>query len=101
MLAKRMPHTDIGFVSITRVKLAKDFRTVVIYYSQLGSEKDKQKTKRLLSQASGFIKGEVGRAMRTHTIPDFYFTYDDSLAKGADMLIRINKIRQEDEDTES
>lgn len=96
VLTRRMPHREVGLVSITRVKLAKDMTMVSIFYSQLGSDEEKQNTRRILSQASGFIKGEVGRAMRTHTIPTFRFVYDDSLAKGAQMVNRINEIIQDD-----
>jgi len=96
VLTRRMPHANLGFVSITRVKLAPDFTTVTVFYSQFGSDVDRQKTKKYLNQAAGFIKGEVGRVMRTHTVPNFTFLYDDSLAKASDMVVRINAIIQDD-----
>jgi ribosome-binding factor A len=96
VLTRRMPHANLGFVSITRVKLAPDLSTVSVFYSQFGSDQDRQKTRRFLSQASGFIKGEVGRVMSTRTVPNFHFVYDDTLAKAADMVVRINAIIQDD-----
>ncbi len=96
VITRRMPHANLGLVSITRVKLAPDLTTVTVYYSQFGSDADRQKTRRFLSQASGFIKGEVGRAMSTRTVPNFQFLYDDSIAKSADMVVRINAIIQDD-----
>jgi ribosome-binding factor A len=96
VITRRMPHANLGLVSITRVKLAADMTTVVVYYSQFGTDADRQKTRRFLTQAAGFMKGEVGRVMRTHTVPNFQFLYDDSIAKGADMVVRINAIIQDD-----
>ncbi len=96
VITRKMPHANLGLVSITRVKLAEDLSLATVYYSQFGSDADRQKTSRFLSQAAGFVKGEVGRVMSTRTVPNFQFLYDDSVAKGADMVVRINAIIQDD-----
>jgi ribosome-binding factor A len=69
----------IAFTTITRVKLARDLSRCEVFYSVLGSEGDKSKTKHALDEARGFIQHTLGKVLRTRTVPHLVFQYDDSI----------------------
>lgn len=80
----------VGFVTITKVELARDLKTCTVFYSVLGSQTDQSKTHSALQDARGFIQGEIGKTLSTRTIPRVEFRYDESMAK-ADRIFRILK----------
>jgi ribosome-binding factor A len=69
----------IAFTTITRVRLAKDNSTCEVYYSVLGSDGDRSKTRHALNDARGHVQREVGRILRTRTVPRLSFTEDPSI----------------------
>lgn len=74
-----------AFVTITRVKLAKDKSTCIVYYSVFGSDGDRSKTGHMLNAAAGFIQREVAQALRTRTMPHLSFEFDPSVEGGIRM----------------
>jgi ribosome-binding factor A len=92
ILRKRANDTRIGFITLTKVTVTKDLSQAFVYYSEIGSEEAKKKTKLGLQSSTKFIKGEVGKALHTKTVPELHFKYDDSLEKAAQLIDRINEI---------
>ena len=88
----------LGFVTVTRVKLSRDLRHAVIYYSVVGSDADRSKTAHALEHARGHIQSQIARAMRTRVTPQVRFEFD----KGVEGSIRVSEIlsrlRQEREE---
>ena len=81
----------LGFVTISRVKLAGDLRHAVIYYSVVGSESDRSKTQHALEHATGHIQSEIARAMHTRVTPLVRFEFDEGVAGS----IRVSRILDE------
>lgn len=96
ILFKRMQDQGLGLVSITHIKISKDVSQASVYFSVLGTDKDKAKVYRKLNDASKFIKGEISRVIRNVTIPELIFVFDDSLERGVAMSQRIDEIIRED-----
>jgi len=96
----RLKDPRIGFVTITKIDLARDLKTCTVFYSVLGSEADKAKTSKAFEDARGFIQAEVGKSMRTRTIPHFDFRYDDSMEKSERIFRILKDIREDDEGEE-
>jgi ribosome-binding factor A len=91
ILLTRVNNNKIGFITITEVTVAKDFSTAKVSYSQLGSEKEIQETKKALSSASKFIHFELCKAIKyMKTIPRLIFMYDDRIERGVQM---VNKMK--------
>ncbi|MFC1754080.1 30S ribosome-binding factor RbfA [Thermoproteota archaeon] len=91
ILRAKVSDARIGFISITDVKISKDLEHVWIYYSQIGSENDRKRTRRGLMSATKFIRLELGKVLHLKIVPDLRFEYDDSLEKGVKLVDRINK----------
>jgi ribosome-binding factor A len=78
----------IGFVTITTVRVARDFRSAKVYFSVLGDEDARDTTERALNSAHGIIQRAIAREAKMHHTPQLDFVYDD----GTDMAMRLDEI---------
>ena len=92
LLHKKINDSRIGFVSITYVKLSKDNAHAWVYYSQIGSEEEKQSTMKGLYSATPFIHSELSKMIRYRAIPKLHFRFDDSIEYGTELVNKINNL---------
>ena len=92
LLHRKINDTRIGFISITHVKLAKDFAHAWIYYSQIGTEEEKKSTMKGLCSATPFLQSELAKQIRYMAIPKLHFRFDESIEKAVDIIDKINDI---------
>ncbi len=85
----------LGFVTISRVKLAGDIRHAVIYYSVVGSEGDRSKSAHALEHARGHIQSEIASAMHTRVTPIVRFEYDEGVAGSIRVSQILDDLREE------
>jgi len=69
----------IGFVTLTRVDLTPDLKEAKVYFSQIGSAADKEKSAQGLNSASGFVRRALAKSLDLRHIPKITFLFDDSL----------------------
>jgi ribosome-binding factor A len=81
----------LGFVTVTRVKLSRDLRHAVVYFSVVGTEGDRSKTLHALEHATGYVQGQIAAALHTRVTPTVRFEYDESV-EGA---VRVSRILSE------
>ncbi len=81
----------LGFVTITKVKLARDLSFATVFYSVLGHEGEKKRTAEALDAARGILQRNVADAMGTRVTPKLEFRYDQSV----EGMIRVQKILDE------
>lgn len=85
-----------GMVSVTRVDTTPDLRYAKVYISVLDKTQEKDVLKGLKS-ASGFLRRELGTALRLRYTPELQFIADDSIAHGAHILELLRDVeRRED-----
>ena len=87
-----------GMVSITRVDTTGDLRYSRIYVSVLNKEQEKDVIRGLKS-ASGFLRRELGAALRLRYTPELQFIADDSIQYGAHILGLIHDANRKNETT--
>lgn len=90
MLFGEIHDPRIGFVTITKVQLSKDLRQAKVYFSMIGTEKEKEKTTQGLQSASGYMRREIGKRLKLRYFPELTFKFDDSL-EYADRIEKIIK----------
>jgi ribosome-binding factor A len=78
----------LGFITITHVELTLDLRLAKVYYSVLGSDKEKKETARALGSGSGFIRSLLGQGIKLRYLPELKFILDET----AEYSINIQKI---------
>lgn len=81
---------DLGFVTVTDVKMTNELSFMTIFYTVLGGDKEKQRTAETLERAKGFIKNQIAKRVKMRKVPELLFKYDTSIDKGQkiDQIIR-------------
>jgi len=72
----------IGFVTVTRVQVSKEFDTAKVFVSVMGSDTEREQTFQGLRSAAPFLQSRIGKAMRLRRVPLLRFLPDDSLERG-------------------
>ena len=80
----------IGYITLTGVKVSPDLRVARIYYSMMGTEKQRADTAAGLEAAKGFVRREVTAKVKLRVSPEVFFTFDPSLEEG-DKIERLLK----------
>jgi ribosome-binding factor A len=78
MLQREIKDPRVGFVSVTRVDLARDLAVARVYVSVLNPE-EADETLIGLRSARSFLRGAVARRLRLRQAPELEFRLDHSL----------------------
>lgn len=79
------PRVQGGMLTVTHVDTTSDLRCAKIYISVLDKEREKDVLKGLKS-AGGYLRRELGQAVRLRYTPELQFVADDSIEQGARIL---------------
>ena len=94
------PRVQDTMISITHVETTPDLRYAKVYVSFLQEEKASDAMKGLKS-AGGYLRRELGSALKLRYTPELVWALDDSITYGAKMLKLINSLETgEDEGTD-
>jgi ribosome-binding factor A len=72
---------DLGFITITGVKITNELSYMYVYYTVFGDQKTLDKTQQALDRANGFIKNMIAQRVKMRKVPTLIFKYDDSYNK--------------------
>jgi ribosome-binding factor A len=89
---------DIGgdcFVTVVSVKLADDLLSCKIYYSILGSEKNKKKICEVLMKNTKEVRHQLALCLNLRRTPIISFVYDDTAKSAARIFGILKKIEEE------
>ena len=79
------PRLQNGLLTITHVDTTPDLRFSKIFVSALDKSQEKDMIKGLKS-ASGYLRRELGAALKLRYTPELQFVADDSIQQGAHIL---------------
>ncbi|MFM5968747.1 MAG: 30S ribosome-binding factor RbfA [Micrococcales bacterium] len=97
-LERTVKDPDLGFVTITDVKVTPDLQHSKVFYTVWGSEEDKQRSAEIIERNRGRIRGEVGRQLSIRLTPTVEFELDEVQDNAAALneLLAEAKIRDEE-----
>lgn len=75
-------------LTIASVDVTRDLSVAKIYYSVFDPA-ERLPTQEALGRASGFLRRQLARQMKTRSVPQLRFYYDDSAEEGARMSALI------------
>ena len=78
-------------VTITDIKVSKDIRSAIVYFSTL--TKDYKKIEKLINTLKPTIKLYLSKSVHLKRIPDLRFIFDDSIIKGQKIDKLLDSIR--------
>lgn len=88
--------------SVVACEVAPDLKTCKAYISVLGTEEEKENTKKGLMNASGYIRRELARSVNLRNTPEITFIMDQSIEYGVNMSKKIDSlVYSEDGETQN
>jgi ribosome-binding factor A len=91
MLTREIHDPGIGFLTLTHVKVTADLQHARVYYTTLGTEKQRQESQRALERAMPYLRRQLGRRLRLRRAPELQFFFDESIERHD----RIERILQD------
>ena len=82
LIRDRLKDPEVGMVTISDVEVSRDLAHARVYFTLLGGEAEREKTREALQRAAGFLRRELGRELHLRTIPQLRFIYDDTMDRG-------------------
>lgn len=78
----------LALVTITRVRVSPDLRYANVYITNLGDKAETAQAISSLSNATGYMRRELGKRTDLRYVPDLSFHLDEALVEGR----RINEL---------
>jgi ribosome-binding factor A len=90
----------IGFVTITHAEVSPDLSHARVFFTVLGSEKERKSTYYGLRSAAGYLKHALMERLKLKRIPELEFVYDESVDKSMQIYEKIIEIQKKDQANE-
>lgn len=84
-----------GLITITKVETSPDLRQAKVYFSLIGSEKEKKTALQILQDAAGFISMTASKKVVLRFFPQLTFKIDDTMEKHQRIDDLLKKIDDE------
>ncbi|MGL4409210.1 30S ribosome-binding factor RbfA [Zoogloea sp.] len=81
----------VRFVTLTDVEITPDYAHAKVFFTCLTGTEGLEEIQRGLRRASSFLRRELGRRVRIHTLPELHFHYDPSVETGNRISALIDK----------
>jgi ribosome-binding factor A len=85
----------LGFLTVTRVKLARDLTTCVVYWSVVGTAGERSKTEHALESSRAYLQRAIAKALQTRQTPVVHLRYDESMLRAAKVHDILKRLREE------
>ena len=95
ILREEVKSPDVGFVSVTAVRLTNDLSYLTIYYRVL-DEATRERTHHALERSKSFIRVTLGKHVKMRKMPQLIFKYDVSLDVGNRIESGLKKVIDEE-----
>lgn len=92
ILLENLQDRRLALLSVTAVRASPDLRHAFVYLSILGGAAEVERTLKLLDKARGFVRHELGSAMRLRRVPEIEFRLDQEVRRESrveDLLSRL------------
>ena len=96
MIRLEVKDPRVGFITISGVEITPDYAHAKVFFTSMTGEAEVPEILQGLRRASGFLRRELGRRMRIHTIPELRFHSDRSVEEGARLSRLIDDVVRDD-----
>ena len=93
IIRKEMNDPRLGLMSITDVELTPDYRVANIYISIYGTPEEQETSMLVLTGASRFLRGELGKQIDLRYTPELRFHIDRSIERGSRVFELLAKAK--------
>ena len=92
ILMRKIKDPRVQSVTVTDVKLTSDLRIARVFVTTMGTEEVERNVFVGLEQASGFVRGELGRRLSLRYLPEIVFAKDVSGPRGDHVLKLLDEL---------
>lgn len=96
MIGRVLDDPRAGMVTVTAVQMSKDLSHARVFVSSMGGSLQHAELISSLQHASGFMRHELGRAMKLRIMPELRFQYDETEERAARLEALIAKANAPD-----
>jgi ribosome-binding factor A len=99
LIQREVKDPRLGLVTITAVEVSRDLSHAKVFITVMGKDDDEEAVKtnlRILNDAGGFLRMQLGKAMKLRTVPQLHFNYDASVRRGVELTSLIERAVAED-----
>lgn len=86
-----------GLISIVRVEVSGDMSHAQVYVSSMDGIDSAKNAVKGLSSAAGYMRRELGHALRLRCVPELHFIADDSIEYSAGIAKTLADLKKERE----
>lgn len=90
LIRNHVKDPQIGMVAVLDVKVTKDLAHAKVFFDTMDAESSKE-SEQGLNRAAGFLRRELGRAVKLRATPSLKFIYDDTELKANTLSHLIDK----------
>jgi len=98
MLSRGLKGHDIGFVTVTGVRMSADLKHARVFVSLMGSEDEQKESFEALRATAGRVRHELGSRIRTRYLPEIDFVIDTSREYGDHIDSLLAEIHRQEEE---
>ncbi|MCU9947857.1 30S ribosome-binding factor RbfA [Pseudomonas sp. PDM13] len=99
LIQREIKDPRLGLVTITGCDVARDLSHAKVFITVMGQDDNPEAIKQntaILNDAAGFLRMQLGRAMKLRTVPQLHFNYDASIRRGVELSALIERAVAED-----
>jgi len=98
LIRREIKDPRVGLVTITAVEVSRDVGHAKVFITVMGpdSAEDIAQNIKILNDAGGFLRMQLGKAMKLRSVPQLHFHYDESVMRGAHLSALIERAVAED-----
>jgi ribosome-binding factor A len=92
IIAYELKDPRVGMITLTEVQITPDYAHAKVFFTTLQDNPETvQNTVAGLRAAAGFMRGQLGRRLTIHAIPELHFVHDTSTARGIELSKLIDE----------
>ncbi|WP_271409231.1 30S ribosome-binding factor RbfA [Pseudomonas sp. Q1-7] len=99
LIQREIKDPRLGLVTITAVDVSRDLSHAKVFITVMGQDDNVEKVQLnldILQDAAGFLRMQLGKAMKLRSVPQLHFHYDASIRRGAELSALIERAVAED-----
>jgi ribosome-binding factor A len=85
LISRELSDPRLGFVTVTRVEITQDMHTAKVFVSVIGDRHIARQSLDALESAKGFLRGELGHAVKLRHTPELVFVEDRSTERAIEL----------------
>jgi ribosome-binding factor A len=95
LIQREVRDPDLGFLTLTAVRMTGDRGIAKVYYTVLGDAAQQEKSAKALARATGFLRTQLAQRLRLKKAPELRFFFDSTLEQGNKMEALFLELEKE------